>query len=53
MYTCYPSTWEVETGLSIVQGKSQQYSEFKTTLDVTAKAVDNGVMKPIKKGLLY
>ena len=45
MHTSDHSTWEVEVGLSRVQGKSQQYSEFKASLDVTVKAVDNGVMK--------
>lgn len=46
MHTSDCSTWEVEAGLSRVQGKSQQYTEFKASLDVTVKAVDNGVMKP-------
>lgn len=45
VHTSDCSTWEVEAGLSRVQGKSQQYSEFKDSLDVTVKAVENGVMK--------
>lgn len=45
MHTSDRSTWEVEAGLSRVQDKSQQYSEFKASLDVTVKAVENRVMK--------
>lgn len=42
VHTCDTNTWEAEAGISRVQIKSWQYSEFKVSLDMMAKTVDNG-----------
>lgn len=31
-YACSPSTWEVEAGMSEVQGHPQQHAKFETSL---------------------